>query len=163
MAGEELFQLIKTLAKPAFVAQKPGYFLLVTTFLDQDAAKGAFHTASVNGAGAVMRAPKLEIFPVQKARGTPFPDRILVGRAGNCDIVLPDPSVSKLHAHLRKLPDGSYEVIDVGSQNGTTVNGAKLVANTGRPLKQRDSLLFGKVASKFVDSGMLYDLVKALG
>ena len=163
MAGEEIFQLVRSLARPAFVAQKPGYFLLVTTFLDESAAKSAFHTASVSGQGVAIRAPKLEIFPVAKARGAPFPDRILVGRASNCDVVLLDPSVSKLHAHLRLVSGGGFEVVDIGSQNGTTVNGVKLAPDAARPLKPRDGIVFGKVAAKFVDAGMLYDMVKALG
>ncbi len=161
MRSEDAFKLIDSLPRAKFVAQVSGNFLLVVSMLDQQAAKGAFHTHS-EGSGPTLRAPKLEIFEVVKARGNPFPDRISVGRAGNCDIVLPDPSVSKLHAHLRPRKEGGFELVDVGSQNGTTVNGVKLVPDNGRALATRDSLVFGKVAAKFVDAGMLYDLVKTL-
>lgn len=33
-----------------------------------------------------------------------------------------DPAVSRLHAVLTRLDDGSYAVVDLGSTNGTTVN-----------------------------------------
>ncbi len=47
---------------------------------------------------------------------------LTVGREG-CDVVLPDPQVSRRHAVLRPR-DGAVEVEDLGSTNGTWVNDA---------------------------------------
>jgi pSer/pThr/pTyr-binding forkhead associated (FHA) protein len=49
-----------------------------------------------------------------------------IGREANQDIQLDDPKVSKKHADLNVSPEGRYVVTDLGSQNGTTVNGTKI-------------------------------------
>jgi len=48
---------------------------------------------------------------------------VVVGRAGDCDLVLSDPTVSKHHAELR-WQGSDVIVIDLGSTNGTRVNSA---------------------------------------
>ena len=44
------------------------------------------------------------------------------GRHPESDIFLDDVTVSRRHAEFRKNDDGPYEVVDVGSLNGTYVN-----------------------------------------
>ena len=51
-----------------------------------------------------------------------------LGRVETNDVVLPDPKVSRSHALLRILGDGRYYLIDLGSANGTLVNGKRIVA-----------------------------------
>src|SRR5262245_46676079 len=46
-----------------------------------------------------------------------------IGRDPACDIVIPDRQVSRQHARLRQV-DGGFELEDMGSKNGTHVNGA---------------------------------------
>ncbi|MGB6057438.1 MAG: BTAD domain-containing putative transcriptional regulator [Microthrixaceae bacterium] len=48
---------------------------------------------------------------------------VTLGRLNDRDIVLPDDRVSRHHAELRRT-GANYRVIDVGSANGTLVNGA---------------------------------------
>lgn len=50
-------------------------------------------------------------------------DEMLIGRAPDCDMVVPDRKVSRHHARLRKTEDGVV-VEDLGSKNGTHVNGS---------------------------------------
>ncbi len=45
-----------------------------------------------------------------------------IGRRADQDIVLGDPSVSRVHARLEVAPDG-VSIVDLGSTNGTLVNG----------------------------------------
>ena len=47
---------------------------------------------------------------------------IEIGRALECDLTLPSAQVSRRHARL-SLEDGSLQIEDLGSSNGTTVNG----------------------------------------
>lgn len=47
---------------------------------------------------------------------------LTIGRSPECDLVLSDPTVSRHHARLRRLPHG-WELRDLGSTNGTRVNG----------------------------------------
>ena len=44
------------------------------------------------------------------------------GRHPEADIFLDDVTVSRRHAEFRKNDDGKFEVVDVGSLNGTYVN-----------------------------------------
>lgn len=52
---------------------------------------------------------------------------VTIGRDLSCDIVIQDPEVSRLHVRLHRTVDG-YQVEDVGSTNGTFVNGKPLVS-----------------------------------
>ncbi|MGW7439730.1 FHA domain-containing protein [Streptomyces sp. NPDC054849] len=58
----------------------------------------------------------------------PLPARTVVriGRATDNDLVIDDLIVSRKHAELRALADGGYEIIDLGSHNGTYLNGVRL-------------------------------------
>jgi pSer/pThr/pTyr-binding forkhead associated (FHA) protein len=49
-----------------------------------------------------------------------------IGRSRDCDIFLEDLAVSRLHATIRQLPDGSYELEDRRSATGTFVNGQRI-------------------------------------
>ena len=53
-------------------------------------------------------------------------ERYLVGRAADCDLTLADTNVSRWHAYLAELPDGGAEVHDLGSANGTWVDGRRV-------------------------------------
>src|SRR4051794_36761945 len=50
--------------------------------------------------------------------------RLVLGRSG-ADLVIDDPDVSRRHAAIRPLADG-IEVEDLGSRNGTFVDGARV-------------------------------------
>ncbi len=52
--------------------------------------------------------------------------RTRVGRASDSDIQLDEPSVSRHHAGVRRQADGSYELSDLGSTSGTSVNGVPI-------------------------------------
>ena len=51
---------------------------------------------------------------------------LALGRAQDNDIVVPDLLVSKRHAELRRSSAGRYEIVDLGSHNGTFVNDARV-------------------------------------
>jgi len=52
-------------------------------------------------------------------------ESLIVGRDAQADVVLDTPNVSRLHARLTRTPDG-IEVEDLGSTNGTFVNGQRI-------------------------------------
>ncbi len=69
---------------------------------------------------------------------------LLVGRAVECDIPVFDPTVSRHHAELTALDDGDgVRVRDLGSSNGTSVNGVKVSEGY---LAANDAIAFGKMA-----------------
>ncbi len=53
---------------------------------------------------------------------------LTVGRDPVSDVVLNDPEVSRQHARFTRLDSGGYQVQDLGSTNGTFVNGQRLEA-----------------------------------
>jgi ABC-type multidrug transport system ATPase subunit len=64
--------------------------------------------------------------PFSPAQQSQVQSRVLVlGRALDNDIVVPDLLVSKRHAELRSSA-GQYEIVDLGSHNGTFINDARV-------------------------------------
>lgn len=68
-----------------------------------------------------------------------------IGRAAECGVRLTDTSVSRTHAEVRPTGDG-WTVVDLGSTNGTKVNGAAI---TERRLKDGDTISVGDSQLKF--------------
>jgi FHA domain-containing protein len=52
-------------------------------------------------------------------------DTLIIGREPECEIVIPDRQVSRQHARLVRT-GGTFTIEDLGSKNGTHVNGAAL-------------------------------------
>lgn len=80
--------------------------------------------------------------------GTPhelLEEVISVGRAPDNLIQIDDPSVSSRHAELR-LTDDVYELCDLGSTNGTRLNGASVKEAR---LRHGDRVRFGKAEARF--------------
>lgn len=72
-------------------------------------------------------------------------ETITVGRLPESTIVLADPNVSRQHAEIR--PRGtSYVVVDLGSTNGSRVNGIRI---TEHELVDGDELMFGNTRMRF--------------
>ncbi|MFG2727569.1 FHA domain-containing protein [Streptomyces canus] len=89
----------------------------------------------------------------------PLPTRtVRIGRADDNELVIDDLVVSRHHAELRALPDGSYEIADLGSHNGTYLNGRPV---TGGALGPGDIVgighsafcLVGDTLQEYVDTG----------
>jgi hypothetical protein len=66
---------------------------------------------------------------------------ITIGRSAGNDIVVDDPQVSRRHARLDLRAD-TYILTDLGSANGTWVNGQRIAAPV--TLRAGDSITFGK-------------------
>ena len=60
---------------------------------------------------------------------------ITIGREAS-DVNLATGKVSRSHARIERKPDGSYQVTDLGSTNGTFVNEARIAANAPQALGQ---------------------------
>lgn len=78
-------------------------------------------------------------------RLVPANARLLIGRVGECDLVLDHASVSRTHAELRS-DGGQWRLVDLGSKNGSHVDG---VRTTDAPLLEACWLRFGDVHCEF--------------
>ncbi|MFJ9934269.1 FHA domain-containing protein [Streptomyces virginiae] len=76
----------------------------------------------------------------------PLPARtaVRIGRATDNDLVIDELDVSRRHAELRALADGTYEIADLGSHNGTYLNGAPVTGAV--PLAEGDIVGIGHLA-----------------
>ncbi|HEU5465906.1 MAG TPA: adenylate/guanylate cyclase domain-containing protein [Gemmatimonadales bacterium] len=71
---------------------------------------------------------------------------LVVGRAVTSDVPIYDPTISRRHAEIT-LTDAGVRIKDLGSSNGTFLNGAKV---TDGDAAENDVVTFGKVAFKVV-------------
>jgi ABC-type multidrug transport system ATPase subunit len=79
----------------------------------------------------------------------PLPAKAMrIGRVPENDLVLPDLEVSRHHAELRKSPTGSYEIVDLGSHNGTFVNGRRI---SRQVLTEQDLVSIGHSTFRLAD------------
>ena len=111
---------------------------------------------------AAAAAAVPEMLPSVDRRPTsrmPLPAKAMrIGRVPDNDVVLSDLNVSRHHAELRKSPTGSYEIVDLGSHNGTFVNGQRV---TKQVLTEQDLVSIGSSTFRltsgelrqFVDDG----------
>lgn len=76
------------------------------------------------------------------------PGRNTIGRV-NADILLPDPSVSRSHAAIT-LEGGACRIEDLGSTNGTLVNGRRLPPHEPCVLASGDEVAFGGMTLRLV-------------
>lgn len=68
-----------------------------------------------------------------------------IGRSPECDLVIPHPTVSKIHASIH-LQNGTWWMEDLGSTNGTYADGQRI---TKAALRNGSKLYFGQVTGVF--------------
>ncbi|KUN19564.1 ABC transporter ATP-binding protein [Streptomyces antibioticus] len=84
-----------------------------------------------------------------------------IGRALENELVVSDLQVSRLHAEFRSTPDGRMEIRDLGSHNGTYVNGQPIAKGGSQLLGPADIVgvghstfrIVGDRLEEFVDTG----------
>ncbi len=87
-------------------------------------------------------------------------DVLTVGRLPDCELVIDDPSVSKHHARLFWLQEAQHaEVADLGSSNGTEVNGVLLTS--GHVLKDGDEVCFGDARFCYLRTPSLHERLRS--
>ncbi|MBD3784978.1 MAG: FHA domain-containing protein, partial [Micrococcales bacterium] len=73
----------------------------------------------------------------------------ILGRDDSADIILDDPGISRRHSELRVTTDGPHfvtSVRDLGSTNGTFVNGERI---TSTHLEDGDRITVGRTSITF--------------
>ncbi len=80
---------------------------------------------------------------------TRLPAKVLrIGRADDNDVVVADLSVSRWHAELRRVPGGGFQLTDLGSHNGTFVNGQRLEGSVA--VTEADVIVIGLATFRLV-------------
>lgn len=73
-------------------------------------------------------------------------ERLSIGREASNDIVIDNTFISSFHAEFIRQADGSYEIVDLKSSNGTFVNGRRVERFR---VKGGDRIMFGQLESRF--------------
>jgi hypothetical protein len=136
--------LTTTLGGAAYAQLPPGYYHVSAVVIDEHEdvlqGYGAQHNLRVDkgddlivslpihatGVGQIASAVVTGPQPVLvDADGlvVPLLDLVRIGRAPDCDLILDRSEVSRHHAELLKIDAAGYEIRDLGSTNGTRVNG----------------------------------------
>jgi transcriptional regulator with PAS, ATPase and Fis domain len=94
---------------------------------------------------AVADRPSLSLL-VMGERGVfsyPLPEKgvLRIGRAEHCEITVGDPQLSREHARLFVGP--TLEIVDLGSSNGTCIDGRPLVPHEAAPLPPGNVVTMG--------------------
>ena len=129
-------------------ARDEGYTFMgpveVELVVDERLHEGAFHITGrmaegVGGSGAgSLVLPTGDRFALTESV-------ITVGRHPDSNLVLADPNVSRNHAEVRPQGD-CFAVIDLGSTNGTRVNGVRVDTQL---LQDGDEVSFGNTRMRF--------------
>jgi len=172
-----------------FSARWPGHFLLgqwprgggdekrmvFTTGvieIERQEVKEAARENRIDGRGQISTyKPGITfLHELKKSARNTWIEWISVGRAGNNDVILRHPSVSKLHArfhlegerNIEGVRVGDFWLTDVRSTFGTRVSGTQLEPLQPQQLKKGDYIQFGQVGCVFFDSAGLYNRLRAL-
>lgn len=94
------------------------------------------------GAGRPARIWLLDPTGQQVEKASELTEELsVIGRREDCAIVLPSNTVSRHHAQVRHDAAGSYYLSDLGSTNGTLLNGEPVIGE--EPLNDRDEIGVG--------------------
>lgn len=106
-----------------------------TTRPSKSTSRATKRRGAKTGRGLVVVEPR-----ERKGARYAVDDEVTVGRAATCAITIDDTYASQLHARLFQR-DGALHVEDLGSTNGTYVNGRKV--DTPIPVKPGDKVKVG--------------------
>lgn len=161
---EEITREVSENSRAEFIASHRSHYLLLARDTS-GSEQWSFKTKPValdekdQAAEPPKQAREFYVFALFKTIDNTWRERISVGRARNNDIVIPDNSVSKLHAYFICKDDGAVEITDAGSRNGTRHQGQALHGEKPVALSSGDQIIFGAIPVSFVDSAAVYDYV----
>lgn len=67
----------------------------------------------------------------------------VIGRSKNCDFVIDDPAVSRNQGTITREDDGKWKYTDLGSKNGSSINGEKIRKSSSRYVEVGDNIVIG--------------------
>jgi hypothetical protein len=76
-------------------------------------------------------------------------DSVVIGRDPDCDLFFTDRKLSRRHARIVRAPDGGFQLVDLGSRNGSWVNEERV---DEQRLSGRDEIRLGSLRIVF-DAG----------
>ena len=123
---------------------------LVELIIDAKQREGQFDVKTAVAAAPRVPGPTAWLqLPDGKTVAVPENDPVSIGRMPDCDIVINDTNVSRIHAEVRVV-DGRATLLDLKSLNGTRLNGRGVPPDTfGLPLNDGDEVQIGNTTLRF--------------
>lgn len=84
-------------------------------------------------------------------------DSRTIGRDSSNDVVIPNNDISSNHARVTNLGNDQFEIVDLGSLNGTFVNGYRILKVC---ISANDELRISQNPGKVIDLASLFNLQK---
>ncbi len=151
---------VRTLGEEAFTAR----YNLPAVVIETDASQVLPRTFDTQG-GTVLSTGNPPPAPgtgtqfvqfLQKTDRNAMKDKVTIGRSNNNDIIILHNSVSKFHAYF-DCREGIWTLTDMGSTNGTFLDGKRIHEGQHYPARSGNVLRFGGVAAYFFTSKGFYD------
>jgi signal transduction histidine kinase/CheY-like chemotaxis protein len=106
-------------------------------------------TVEVDTPTAALNTTKARIVVLQgthTGRKYPLDETNDIGRGSSCTVQLEDSMVSRRHAIVQRREDGGWDLVDLGSRNGTLLNGRRI---TREPVRFGDRIQIGETVLLF--------------
>ncbi len=169
---------VAALGKEQFAAQYPGWYLIPMGLLsdeqppsDEPPAGLATPPVSVDTASLKLGgSPRHSLGQPHPLAGCVFQfpgpeeQQLIVGRGEQCQICVPDETVSEEHCQLEVAAKGLL-VTDLGSRNGTAINLERLQGDQLKLLSDGDMLTIGRYSFQLLEAETFYStlaLIRAL-
>jgi Inner membrane component of T3SS, cytoplasmic domain len=120
------------------------------------APKAAASSITPTMGGSAALGERLVVV-LRKAPSNPFPERVSIGRAPNCDVVIRDPSVSKLHGHFRDVEPDSAIFSDAKSANGSRIDGNPVEPGVSVRLQRQSIIVLGRVRLSLLSAADVFE------
>jgi pSer/pThr/pTyr-binding forkhead associated (FHA) protein len=124
------------------------FIILLIRAIYRDMKAPAYEAATKPSRRKKQAKPQLVVVAADRNIGARYDlaDHITIGRAPGSNIVIDDTYASQLHARVFKS-DGAFFIEDLGSTNGTYINGRKI--SYAIELREGDRIKIGKMVFEF--------------
>ncbi len=146
-----MYEILATIVKYTFVFVVYMFILSIVRLVYLDITDAKRQDMAQNGAIAYLKLINLRRnLKFKMHESYSLKENTTIGRSKRCSVFIDDEFLSKNHARIF-LKDGSFYVEDLGSTNGSFLNGRRLGSSPVR-IKDSDKLSFGNISFIFVDN-----------
>jgi FHA domain-containing protein len=162
LPGKELTKELVARGEAAFRHRYNHPFLILTQEPPSDdewVDPQTVETAVEDLIAKAEQVPALQVVRITKSSRNVFGSKITIGRAKNNDIIIRASKISKLHAAFIPASKNTYKLVDMGSSNGTFINGVQLKAKESQVLNSKDEIVMWRYVFEYIE---INDLLKRL-
>ena len=166
---EALAEDARNLTPENFEARHGSGFLMVSAAGGRDPGGSTSTHLFLDGvdddAGGRTAGLAVVVYPLRSRAGSEG-HLVMIGREAQHDVVIADPSVSRSHAFVKCEADGTFLLQDMGSTNGSSVNGTSVPprgAGPPTPVKPGDTVRIGQVEFTFSGARALHEFASHVG